>query len=139
MYPIRKNSILWTNSLNLRQESENPLGKHNKTLRFDQGGGLVSNRFDSFLRAQEILSQLSTPRTPLQNGEKEKNKIKLNFDGHSKINDEFLITSHIFWGYALETMFYLLYVKGISICKISKKILRVITFIVKIIKKNLLT
>ena len=137
MYPIRKNSILWTNSLNLRQESENPLGKHNKTLRFDQGGGLVSNRLDSFLRAQGILSQLSTPMTPLQNREKEKKK--LNFDGHSKINDEFLITSHIFWGYALETMFYLLYVKGISICKISKKISRVITFIVKIIKKYLLT
>ena len=51
-----------------KAESEKQLGRHIKSLRFDQGGEYMSIEFVSFLKEHEILSQFSAPGTPQQNG-----------------------------------------------------------------------
>ena len=103
------------------------MGKHIKALRLDRGS--VSSGFDPFHKEYGIILQLCVSRTPLQNKVLEK-KIS-NFVTYSEIDDWFLITSHILLGINLETMLYLLYLRGISVYKMSKRILGVITFIVK--------
>ena len=49
-------------------EAEKQLGKLMKTLRSDQGGEYLDTKFNDYLIEHGILSHLTTPRTPQQNG-----------------------------------------------------------------------
>ena len=51
-----------------RAEVENQLGKTIKTLRSDRGGEYLDNDFEEFLVEHGIVSQLTAPGTPQQNG-----------------------------------------------------------------------
>ena len=49
-------------------EAEKQLGKSLKTLRSDRGGEYLDNEFKDHLLENGILSQLTAPGTPQQNG-----------------------------------------------------------------------
>ena len=49
-------------------EAEKQLGKSLKTLRSDRGGEYLDNEFEDYLLEHEIVSQLTAPGTPQQNG-----------------------------------------------------------------------
>ena len=51
-----------------KAETEKQLGVHIKQLRFDRGGEYLSGEFKFYLTQEEIVLQLSAPRTPQQNG-----------------------------------------------------------------------
>lgn len=66
----------------------------------------LSREFESYLTQEGIVSQLSAPGTPQQNGVAEKkNRTHLNMV-RSMLNYSSLPI--LFWGYALETTVYLL-------------------------------
>ena len=52
-----------------RAEGENQLGKHIKAIRSDRGGEYLLEDFKDYLTQNGIVSQLTAPRTPQQNGE----------------------------------------------------------------------
>ena len=84
-----------------RAEVEKQLGKSIKTLRSNRGGEYLSQEFQSYLRDNGILSQWTPPYTPQHNiVSKRRNRTR------SMMSDSELPKS--FWGYALETAFYLL-------------------------------
>ena len=136
IYLMHRKSDALNKFIIFKVESDNLLGKHIKTLLFDWGCEFMTSRFEYFLRAQGIISQLSTLGTPLQNEEMEKRSLTLMDTLRSMISFSSLLTS--FWGYALETMPYLIYLRGILACRISKRILGIIAFIVRMIKRCLL-
>ena len=49
-------------------EAEKQLGKSLKTLRSDRGGEYLDNEFEDYLLEHGIVSQLTAPGTPQQNG-----------------------------------------------------------------------
>ena len=49
-------------------EAEKQLGKSLKTLRSDRGGEYLNNEFEDYLLEHGIVSQLTAPGTPQQNG-----------------------------------------------------------------------
>ena len=51
---------------------EKKLDKQIKTLRFDRGGEYLLGEFEDFLKEEGILSQLTAPGTPQQNGMSER-------------------------------------------------------------------
>ena len=51
-----------------RVEVENQLGKHIKAIRPDHGGEYLLGVFKDYLTENVIVSQLTAPRTPQQNG-----------------------------------------------------------------------
>ena len=51
-----------------RTEVENQLGKTIKTLRLDRGGEYLDQEFEDFMVEYGIVSQLTAPGTPQQNG-----------------------------------------------------------------------
>ena len=51
-----------------RAETEKQLGKPIKALRLDHGGEYLDEEFRSYLTENGILSQLTAPGTPQQNG-----------------------------------------------------------------------
>ena len=55
-----------------RAEVENQLGKTIKTLRSDRGGQYLDRDFEEFLVEHGIVSQLTAPGTPQQNGVEER-------------------------------------------------------------------
>ena len=51
-----------------RAEVENQLGKTIKSLRSDRGGEYLDQEFEDFMVEYGIVSQLTAPGTPQQNG-----------------------------------------------------------------------
>ena len=51
-----------------KAELENQLGKHIKAIQSDRGGEYLLGDFKDYLTQNEIVSQLTSPGTPQQNG-----------------------------------------------------------------------
>ena len=68
VYLMHKKSDTLDKFIELKAESRNQLGKRIKALRSNRVGEYMSTQFDSFLKEHEIISQLSAPGTPQQNG-----------------------------------------------------------------------
>ena len=89
-----------------RAEVENQLGKTIKTLRSNRGGEYLDNDFEEFLVQHVIVSQLTAPGTPHQNGVAERRNRTLLDMMRSMFSYSSLPSS--FWGYALQTAMYIL-------------------------------
>ncbi|KAH9679431.1 hypothetical protein KPL71_026128 [Citrus sinensis] len=89
-----------------RAEIEKQLDKNIKKLRSDRGGEFLSRDFKEYLVENEIISQLTAPGTPQQNGVAERRNRTLLDMKRSMFNYSSLPIS--FWGLALETAIYLL-------------------------------
>ena len=89
-----------------KAEAEKQLGVHIKQLRSDRGGEYLSGEFKSYLAQEGIISQLSSPRMPQQNGVSERRNRTLLDMVRSMLSYSSLPES--FWGYALETAAYIL-------------------------------
>ena len=87
-------------------EVEKQLGKSLKTLRPDRGGEYLDNEFKDFLVEHGILSQLTAPGTPQQNGVAERRNRTLLDMMRSMFSYSSLPIS--FWGYARQTAVYIL-------------------------------
>ena len=89
-----------------RVEVENQLGKRIKAIRFDRGGEYLLGDFKDYLTENGIISQLTAPGTPQQNGVAERRNRTLLDMVKSMMSYSTLPIS--FWGYALNTAMYLL-------------------------------
>ena len=89
-----------------RAEVEKQLGLSIKTLRSDRGGEYLSDEFLGHLVENGILSQLTAPGTPQQNGVAERRNRTLLDMVRSMLSYSNLPLS--FWGYALQTACYIL-------------------------------
>ena len=89
-----------------RAEVEKQLSKSIKTLRSDRGGEYLDYEFKDHLIENGILSQLTAPGTPQQNGVAERRNRTLLDMIRSMLSYSSLPTS--FWGYALQTAVYIL-------------------------------
>ena len=87
-------------------EAEKQLGKSLKTLRSDRGGEYLDNEFEDYLLEHGIVSQLTAPGTPQQNGVAERRNRTLLDMVRSMMSYSSLPPS--FWGYALHTAIYIL-------------------------------
>ena len=82
-----------------RAEVENQLGKHLKAIRSDRGSEYLLGDFKDYLIENGIVSQLTAPRTPQQNGiAKRRNRTLLDMV-RSMMSYSTLPISY--WGYAL--------------------------------------
>ena len=87
-------------------KAEKQLGKSLKTLRSDRGGEYLDNEFEDYLLEHGIVSQLTAPRTPQQNGVADRRNRTLLDMVRSMMSYSSLPPS--FWGYALQTAIYIL-------------------------------
>ena len=87
-------------------KAEKQLGKSLKTLRSDRGGEYLDTQFKDHLMEHGILSQLTAPRTPQQNGVAERRNRTLLDMVRSMMSYSSLPIS--FWGYSLQTAVYIL-------------------------------
>ena len=86
-------------------EAERQLGKSLLCLRSDRGGEYLDTEFKDHLIEHDIVSQLTAPGTPQQNGVAERrNRTMLNMV-RSMMSYSSLPLS--FWGYALQTTVYI--------------------------------
>ena len=82
------------------------MGKHIKDIQSDRGGEYLLRDFKDYLTQNEIVSQLTAPRTPQQNGVVEKRNRTLLEMVRSMMSYS---TSPIsFWGYALKIVMHIL-------------------------------
>ena len=89
-----------------KAEVKNQLGKHIKAIQSDRGGEYLLGDFKDYLTQNEIVSQLTSPGTPQQNGVAErKNKTLLEIVRSMKSYSTLPIS---FWGYALKTAMHIL-------------------------------
>ena len=103
---MHKKSKTFGNFKEFMAEAEKQLGKSLKTLRSDRGGEYLDIEFKDHLLEHGILSQLTAPRTPQQNGVAERrNKTLLNMVRSMMSYSSFPIS---FWGYSLQTVVYIL-------------------------------
>ena len=85
---------------------EKQLDTHIKAIRSNRGGEYLSNEFIDHLVQNEILSQLTAPSTPQQNGVAERrNQTLLDITRSMMSYSEFPL---FLWSYALETAIYIL-------------------------------
>ena len=89
-----------------RTEVEKQLGKPVKAIQLDRGGEYLSNEFIDHLVQNGILSQLSTLKTPQQNGVAER-RIRTLLDMTRSMMSYSKLPVFL-WGYALETTVYIL-------------------------------
>lgn len=82
------------------------MGKNLKTLRSDRGGEYLSSDFLGHLVKHGIISQLTAPGTPQQNGVTERRNRTLLDMVRSMMS--YLDLPISFWGYALDTALYIL-------------------------------
>ena len=68
VYLMRHKSETFDKFKEYRALVEKQLGKVIKTLRSDRGGEYFSGEFEDFLKEEGIVSQLTAPGTPQQNG-----------------------------------------------------------------------
>ena len=96
---MRQKSEAFEKFKEFRTEVENQLGKHIKVIRSDRGGEYLIGDFKDYLIENGIVSQLTAPRTPQQNGiAKRRNKTLLDMV-RSMMSYSTLPISY--WGYAL--------------------------------------
>ncbi|GJV32631.1 retrotransposon protein, putative, ty1-copia subclass [Tanacetum coccineum] len=84
-----------------KNEVENQLGKTIKAIRSDRGSEYISQEFKDYLKANEIVQQLTPPYTPQHNGVSERRNRTLLDMVRSMINLTTLPLS--FWDYDLES------------------------------------
>ena len=89
-----------------RTKVEKQLGVPIKSLQSDRGGEYLSDEFQQHLLENEIVSHLTAPRTPQQNGVTERRNKTLLDTVQSMMSYSTLPIT--FWGYALLTACYLL-------------------------------
>ena len=94
------------NSKKFRDEVENQLGKHIKTIRPNCGGEYHLGNFKDYLTQNGIVSQLIAPGTPQQNSVAERRNRTVLEMVKSMMSYSTLLIS--FWGSALNTTIYLL-------------------------------
>ena len=82
------------------------MGKHIKAIRSDYGGKYLFGDFKDYLIRNEIVSQLTAPGTPQQNGVVERRNMTLLEMVRSMMSYSTLPVS--FWGYALKTAMHIL-------------------------------
>ena len=82
------------------------MGKRIKAIQSDHGGEYLLGDFKDYLTENWIVSQLTAPRTPQQNGVLERRNMTLLDIVRSMLS--FSTLSISFWGYALNTVMYLL-------------------------------
>ena len=85
---------------------EKQLGKLIKTLRSNRGREYLLGKFEDHLKEEGIISQLTAPGTPQQNGVSERRNRTLMDMVRSMMSYSSLPDS--FWGYALKTAAYIL-------------------------------
>ena len=106
VYLMQRKSETFEKFKEFTAEAEKQLGKSLKTLRSDRGGKYLDNEFKDHLLENGILSQLTAPGTPQQNGVAERrNRTSLDMV-RSMMSYSSLPLS--FWGYALQTAVYIL-------------------------------
>ncbi|RVW52634.1 Retrovirus-related Pol polyprotein from transposon TNT 1-94 [Vitis vinifera] len=106
VYLIQRKSEAFEKFKEFRAEAEKQLSKSIKTLRSDRGGEYLVYEFKDYLIENGILSQLTAPGTPQQNGVAERRNRTLLDMMRSMMSYSSLPTS--FWGYALQTAVYIL-------------------------------
>ena len=106
VYLMRHKSEAFDKFREYKAEAEKQLGVHIKQLRSDRGGEYLSGEFKSYLAQEGIISQLSSPGTPQQNGVSERRNRTLLDMVRSMLSYSSLPES--FWGYALEIAAYIL-------------------------------
>ena len=106
VYLMRQKSETFDKFREYKAKAEKQLSVHIKQLRSDLGGEYLSGEFKFYLTQEGIVSQLSAPGTPQQNGVAEKRNRTLLDIVRSMLSYSSLPIS--FWGYALETTTYLL-------------------------------
>ncbi|KAH9743690.1 hypothetical protein KPL70_003387 [Citrus sinensis] len=106
VYLMRHKSEALEKFKEYRAETEKQLDKNIKKLRSDRGGEFLSGDFKEYLVENEIISQLTAPGTPQQNGVAERRNRTLLDMMRSILSYSSLPIS--FWGLALETAVYLL-------------------------------
>ena len=106
VYLMRQKSETFDKFQEYQAKAEKQLGVHIKQLRFDRGGEYLSGEFKFYLTQQGIVSQLSAPGTPQQNGVTERRNRTLQDMVRSMLSYSSLPIS--FWGFSLKTATYLL-------------------------------
>ena len=106
VYLMKRKSEAFEKFKEFRAEVENQLGKRIKAIRFDRGGEYLLGNFKDYLTENGIVSQLTAPGTPQQNGVAERRNRTLLDMVRSMMSYSTLPIS--FWGYALNTAMYLL-------------------------------
>ena len=77
VYLMRQKSETFDKFREYKAEAEKQLGVHIKELRSDRGDEYLSGEFKFYLTQEGIVSQLSAPGTPQQNGVVERRNITL--------------------------------------------------------------
>ena len=106
MYLIKRKSEAFEKFKKFKAEVENQLGKRIKAIRFDRGGEYLLRDFKDYLTQNGIVSQLTAPGTPQQNGVAERRNRTLLEMVRSMMSYSTLLIS--FRGYALNTTIHLL-------------------------------
>ncbi len=106
VYLMRRKSETFEKFKEFQTMVERQLDKQIKTLRSDRGGEYLLGEFEDHLKEEGILSQLTAPGTPQQNGVSERRNRTLLDMVRSMMSYSSLPDS--FWGYALETAAYIL-------------------------------
>ena len=109
------------------------MGKRIKAIRSDRGGEYILRDFKDYLIQNGIVSQLTAPRTPQQNGVVERRNRTLLEMVRSMMSYSTLPVS--FWGYALKTAMHILnLVPSKYIPNTPKELSEVYFIVIKIIK-----
>ena len=106
VYLMHKKSETFGKFKEFMEEAGKQLGKSLKTLRSDRGGEYLDTEFKDNLLKHGILSQLTTPGTPQQNGVVERRNRTLLDMVRSMMSYSSLPIP--FWGYSLQTAVYIL-------------------------------
>ena len=106
VYLMKRKSEAFEKFKEFRAEVENQLGKCIKVIQSDRGGEYLLGDFKDYLTQNRIVSQLTAPGTPQQNGVAEKKNRTLLEMVRSMMSYSTLLIS--FLGYALNTAIHLL-------------------------------
>ena len=106
VYLMHKKSENFGKFKEFMAEAKKQLGKSLKTLRLDRGGEYLDTEFKDYLLEHGILSQLTAPGTPQQNGVVERRNRTLLDMVRSMMSYSSLPIP--FWGYSLQTAVYIL-------------------------------
>ena len=106
VYLMRQKFEAFENLKEFKAEVKNQLGKCIKAIQSDRGGEYLLGDFKDYLTQNEIVSQLTAPRTPQQNGVAERRNRNLLEMVRSMMSYSTLPVS--FWGYALKTAMHIL-------------------------------
>ena len=77
VYLMKQKSKSFEKFKEFKAEVENQLGKHIKAIRSDRGGEYLLVDFKDYLTENGIISQLTAPGTPQQNGVTERRNMTL--------------------------------------------------------------